>query len=116
MPCGLLSEALCQMISGNIQTRTSVDRRCRWLRCRRGKPHSEVGLEVAGASATRLRSTAGFDTRDLKEAKALLEELSRQNRIRIEFAVSSGVAGAPLKRRLCFAVGIEANSSIGRIL
>ena len=31
----------------------------------------------SGASATRLRSAAGFDTRDLKEAKALLEELSQ---------------------------------------
>src|SRR5580700_3852827 len=42
MPCGLLSEALFQTISGNIQIRTSVDRRCRSLRCRSvGKPHSE---------------------------------------------------------------------------
>src|ERR1700722_17770181 len=34
MPCGLLWEALFQTISGNIQIRTSVDRRCRLLRCR----------------------------------------------------------------------------------
>jgi hypothetical protein len=39
-PCGLLSEALFQTISGNIQIRTSVDRRCRSLRCRSvGRPH-----------------------------------------------------------------------------
>jgi predicted ATPase len=44
----------------------------------------------------------GFDTRDLKEAKALLEELSQWGCIRTEFAVSSGVAGAPLKPRLFF--------------
>src|ERR1700730_5852228 len=39
MPCGLLSEALSQTISGNIQIRTSADRLCRSLRCRSvGKP------------------------------------------------------------------------------